>query len=92
MLRPHASRREPSEARHETLLTTREPRASPPTPVDAVLSPRVQVTVDPEFAAATAAVDPHPGSRSRLMRDLAIRGAEAERTRASAGTTQSTIC
>jgi hypothetical protein len=41
--------------------------------------PRVQVTVDPELAAAMAAVDPHPASRSRLLRDLAIRGAEAER-------------
>ena len=26
-----------------------------------------------------AAVDPHPSSRSRLIRDLALRGAEAER-------------
>ena len=41
--------------------------------------PRVQVTVDPELAAAMAAVDPHPTSRSRLIRDLAIRGAQAER-------------
>jgi metal-responsive CopG/Arc/MetJ family transcriptional regulator len=41
--------------------------------------PRVQVTVDPELAAAMEAVDPHPASRSRLIRDLAIRGAEAER-------------
>ena len=42
--------------------------------------PRVQVqTVDPELAAAMAAVDPHPSSRSRLIRDLALRGAEAER-------------
>jgi hypothetical protein len=41
--------------------------------------PRVQVTVDPELAAAMAEVDPHPNSRSRLIRDLAIRGAEAER-------------
>jgi len=41
--------------------------------------PRVQVTVDPELAAAMAAVDPHPSSRSRLIRDLAIRGAAAER-------------
>jgi hypothetical protein len=41
--------------------------------------PRVQVTVDPELAAAMAAVDPHPTSRSRLIRDLAIRGAAAER-------------
>jgi hypothetical protein len=41
--------------------------------------PRVQVTVDPELAAAMDAVDPTPNSRSGLIRDLAIRGAEAER-------------
>lgn len=41
--------------------------------------PRVQVTVDPELAAAMDAVDPQPASRSRLIRDLALRGAEAER-------------
>ena len=41
--------------------------------------PRVQVTVDPELAAAMAAVDPNPASRSRLIRDLAIRGAQTER-------------
>ena len=41
--------------------------------------PRVQVTVDPELAAAMQAVDPHPRSRSRLIRDLAIRGAQVER-------------
>ena len=41
--------------------------------------PRVQVTVDPELAAAMAAIDPQPSSRSKLIRDLAIRGAEAER-------------
>ncbi len=41
--------------------------------------PRVQVTVDPELATAMAAIDPHPASRSRLIRDLALRGAEAER-------------
>jgi metal-responsive CopG/Arc/MetJ family transcriptional regulator len=41
--------------------------------------PRVQVTVDRDLAAAMEAVDPHPQSRSRLIRDLAIRGAEAER-------------
>lgn len=41
--------------------------------------PRVQVTVDPELAAAMAAVDPNPASRSRLIRDLALRGAELER-------------
>jgi hypothetical protein len=40
--------------------------------------PRVQVTVDPELAEAMAAVDAHPKSRSRLIRDLAVRGAEAE--------------
>ena len=45
----------------------------------ASVHPRVQVTVDPELAAAMNAVDPHPSSRSRLIRDLAIRGAEAER-------------
>jgi hypothetical protein len=38
--------------------------------------PRVQVTVDPELAEAMAAVEPHPSSRSRLIRDLALRGAE----------------
>ena len=41
--------------------------------------PRVQVTVDPELAAAMAEIDPQPTSRSRLIRDLALRGAEAER-------------
>jgi metal-responsive CopG/Arc/MetJ family transcriptional regulator len=40
---------------------------------------RVQVTVDPELAAAMDAVDPRPRSRSRLIRDLAIRGAAVER-------------
>jgi hypothetical protein len=39
--------------------------------------PRVQVTVDPELAEAMAAVEPRPASRSRLLRDLALRGAEA---------------
>lgn len=38
--------------------------------------PRVQVTVDPELAEAMDAVDVHPKSRSRLIRDLALRGAE----------------
>jgi hypothetical protein len=38
--------------------------------------PRVQVTVDPELAEAMAAVDAHPKSKSRLIRDLALRGAE----------------
>jgi hypothetical protein len=39
--------------------------------------PRVQVTVDPELEEAMATVDAHPKSRSRLIRDLALRGAEA---------------
>lgn len=38
--------------------------------------PRVQVTIDPTLAEAMAAVEPHPKSRSRLIRDLALRGAE----------------
>jgi metal-responsive CopG/Arc/MetJ family transcriptional regulator len=41
--------------------------------------PRIQVTVDGELAAALDAVDPHPPSRSRLIRDLALRGAAATR-------------
>lgn len=40
---------------------------------------RVQVTIDDELADALAAVDPAPASRSRLVRDLAIRGADAIR-------------
>jgi hypothetical protein len=42
----------------------------------AAVNPRVQVTVDPELGAALAAVQPHPASKSRLIRDLALRGAE----------------
>lgn len=38
--------------------------------------PRVQVTVDPALEEAMAAVDAHPKSKSRLIRDLALRGAE----------------
>jgi len=38
--------------------------------------PRVQVTVDPVLAEAMATVDAHPKSRSRQIRDLALRGAE----------------
>ncbi|HWP33519.1 MAG TPA: hypothetical protein VNL97_07205 [Solirubrobacterales bacterium] len=34
------------------------------------------MTVDPELRDAMAAVEPHPKSRSRLIRDLALRGAE----------------
>jgi hypothetical protein len=44
----------------------------------------VQVTVDPELGEALAGIDPHPASKSRLIRDLALRGAEvaaAERAR-----------
>lgn len=40
---------------------------------------RVQVTIDEELADALAVVDPAPASRSRLVRDLAIRGADAIR-------------
>ena len=42
----------------------------------AAKNPRVQVTVDPELSEAMAAVDAHPQSKSRLIRDLALRGAE----------------
>jgi len=35
--------------------------------------------VDHELADALAAVDPSPRSRSRLVRDLAVRGAQAVR-------------
>jgi len=41
--------------------------------------PRVQVTVDPELAEAMNSVDPAPASRSRLIRDLALKGAEVTR-------------
>jgi len=46
---------------------------------------RIQVTVDEELASALARIDPAPASRSRLVRDLALRGAHAveeERARA----------
>ncbi|HKB50897.1 MAG TPA: hypothetical protein VKC63_05650 [Solirubrobacterales bacterium] len=43
----------------------------------ATTNPRVQVTVDPELGAALASVEPHPASKSRLIRDLALRGAAA---------------
>ncbi len=43
----------------------------------ATSNPRVQVTVDPELATALAAVTPRPASKSRLIRDLALRGARA---------------
>lgn len=41
--------------------------------------PRVQVTIDEELAEALAAVDAPGSSRSRLVRDLALRGAQAVR-------------
>ncbi len=41
----------------------------------ATANPRVQVTVDPELGEALRAIDPHPASKSRLIRDLALRGA-----------------
>lgn len=43
----------------------------------ATTNPRVQVTVDPELGKAMAAVEPRPASKSRLIRDLALRGAQA---------------
>jgi hypothetical protein len=43
----------------------------------ATKNPRVQVTVDPALAEAMAEVDPSPKSKSRLIRDMALRGAEA---------------
>ncbi len=43
----------------------------------ATANPRIQVTVDDELARALARVDASPASRSRLVRDLALRGAEA---------------
>jgi hypothetical protein len=50
------------------------------------MATRIQVTVDDELESALARVDPAPSSRSRLVRDLALRGAEAvELERAEAG-------
>jgi metal-responsive CopG/Arc/MetJ family transcriptional regulator len=46
---------------------------------------RIQVTVDEELAQALMSIDPAPPSRSRLVRDLALRGAQAvEEERAEA--------
>jgi len=39
----------------------------------------VQVTVDAELGEALSSIDPQPVSRSRLIRDLALRGAQASR-------------
>jgi hypothetical protein len=44
----------------------------------ATKNPRVQVTVDSELGEAMAAVEPHPRSKSQLVRSLALRGAEVE--------------
>ncbi len=47
---------------------------------------RIQVTVDDELASAMSRIDPCPASRSGLVRDLALRGAQAlEEERARAG-------
>jgi len=40
---------------------------------------RIQVTIDDELGLALDAVDPAPASRSRLVRDLALRGSEVIR-------------
>jgi hypothetical protein len=56
----------------------------------AAANPRIQVTVDDELADALTRVDPAPSSRSRLVRDLALRGARAvedERARADEAVT-----
>jgi hypothetical protein len=42
-------------------------------------SPRIQVTVDPELDAALSEFAGSSRSRSRAVRDLAVRGAEALR-------------
>lgn len=39
--------------------------------------PRIQITVDDELAAVLDAIDPRPASRAGLVRDLAVRGADA---------------
>jgi hypothetical protein len=44
----------------------------------ATANPRVQVTVDPELGEALSSIDPRPASKSRLIRDLALRGAAVE--------------
>lgn len=43
----------------------------------ATMKSRIQVTVDEELASAMSRIDPSPASRSRLVRDLALRGAQA---------------
>jgi hypothetical protein len=47
---------------------------------------RVQVTIDDELEQAMLSIDASPASRSKLVRDMALRGARAvqeERARAS---------
>ena len=39
--------------------------------------PRIHVTLDDELAQALARIDPAPASKAALVRDLAIRGAQA---------------
>jgi hypothetical protein len=39
--------------------------------------PRIQVTVDDELAQALARIDSAPASKAALVRDLALRGAQA---------------
>ena len=46
---------------------------------------RIQVTVDDALARALDAIDPAPSSRSRLVRDLALRGADAVRAERARG-------
>jgi len=43
----------------------------------ATAHPRVQVTIDAELGEALRTIDPRPASKSRLIRDLALRGAAA---------------
>ncbi|WP_354697448.1 hypothetical protein DSM112329_03075 [Paraconexibacter sp. AEG42_29] len=43
----------------------------------ATVRPRIQVTIDDELAEALDAVNPGGQSASRLVRDLALRGAQA---------------
>ena len=55
----------------------------------AAVNPRVQVTVDPELGDALAPSSRHPASKSRLIRDLALRGAEAAAEEQSGATRRS---
>ena len=43
----------------------------------ATSKPRIQVTVDDELAQTLARIDPAPASKAALVRDLALRGAQA---------------